>query len=122
MACSKDYDVIANKAACDAAAEAFVAANQKFIGWKTDSNAHSIFIPGNRYTAGCYWNNGGAALWFNPYGVEGQCNGPKDCRTLCMKLSMYLIFIILLLKWEYDLIYKLSALSETLVFICFLKQ
>lgn len=90
MPCSNDYALITDETTCTAAATTLVAANEEFSGLATTASAPSEFIEGNPYTAGCYWNNRGKNLWFNQYGIEGQCTGPKDCRTLCIKRSIYI--------------------------------
>ena len=97
--CKEGYAVIMSQEACDNAAKNMVVIYPEFNNWVTDSNGHSAhgaaeswanshFLPGNNYTKGCYWNNGGKTLWFNPYGVEAQCTGHQDCRTLCKKSGM----------------------------------
>ena len=86
--CKEGYAVIMSQEACDVAAKHVVVNYPEFKSWKTYSSTHEVFVPGNEYTKGCYWNNGGATLWFNQYGVEAQCIGPQDCRTLCKKLGM----------------------------------
>ena len=89
MACGNDYVLITDEDKCNEAATYLVAANPEVSGWATVSNTHSVFIPGNPYTAGCFWNNRGTSLMFNQYGIEGQCTGHQDCRTLCVKQGIF---------------------------------
>ena len=77
--------MITDQSTCNTAANFLVDVNSVYDGWDVTSSVHLVFEPGNIYTAGCYWNNGGNRLWFNPYGVEAQCTGPQDCRTLCIQ-------------------------------------
>ena len=79
--------LITDEDKCNEAATYLVAANPEVSGWATHSQS-SGFIPGNPYTAGCYWNDGGR-LWFNQYGIDGKCTGSQDCRTLCVKQGIF---------------------------------
>ena len=76
------------QSACDIAARQLAAIHPEFRGWETKSKTSLKFDPRNPYTKGCYWNHGGRALWLNSFGIEAQCIGPQDCRTLCKKSGM----------------------------------
>ena len=75
--------MVRGNSVCNAVAKVLVDTTLEYTGWDVFSSSLDDFVPGNTYTAGCFWNNGGANLWMNPYGVESVCTGPQDCRTLC---------------------------------------
>ena len=81
--CEKHYIPIQDQADCNSVSKAITSSNQAFAGWATTSV--NEFKPNNTFTSGCYWNDGGKSLFFNPFGVAGKCVGPPDCRTLCKK-------------------------------------
>ena len=81
--CEKNYIPIQDQAECDSVSKEITLNDQAFEEWSTTSV--NEFKPGNNFTSGCYWNLGGINLFFNPFGVDGQCVGPPDCRTLCKR-------------------------------------
>ena len=93
--CNNNHELITNKNTCDEAAQYLVEHFAQFRGWNTWPSSHERFVPGNKFTAGCYWNKGGKHLWFNHIdGIPGKCEptGPQDCRTLCKKGGTLSIF------------------------------
>ena len=95
--CVKGYGLIKDKATCNKAAAYLENEISDFSGYNTKSIGHSLFVDGNPYTAGCYWNNAGRQLWLNPYGVHGTCTGPQDCRTICVTQGMVIVRCIITL-------------------------
>ena len=92
--CKNGYGLIGHEFACREAAKFVVDTNSEFEDW--DQNLEwgpkNTFEEGNDKTAGCYWNMQGHYLWYNPYGVEGKCVGPQDCRTICEKKGLQQIY------------------------------
>ena len=82
--CEKNYVPIQDQAECNLVSKQIILRNQALEGWSTTTSANE-FKPGNNFTSGCYWNFGGKNLFFNPFGVNGLCVGPPDCRTLCKR-------------------------------------
>ena len=81
--CEKDYVSIKDQAECNFVSAEIASNNPAFEGWST--NSISEFKSNNEFTSGCYWNFGGKNLFFNPFGIDGRCVGPPDCRTICKK-------------------------------------